>query len=73
MDAPKLTVTSGSSSSVMEIVVSAVVPALTLAGSVPNASFTLSSSSSTVSEVAVNVNVLDVSPLAKVTDAGTPE
>ena len=73
VDAPNSTVTSGSSSSVIEIVVTAVVPAPTLAGSAPNASFTLSSSSSTVSEVAVNVNVFDVSPVAKLTDAGTPE
>ena len=36
-------------------------------------SFTDSPSSSTVSDVAVKVNVLEVSPELKVTLAGTPE
>ena len=71
--APKLTVTDGSSSSVMFTVVVAGEPALTPVGSVPKLSFTLSPSSSTVSSVAVNVNVFDVSPLANDTLAGTPE
>ena len=70
---PKLTVTVGSSLSVMLTVDVLVVPAVTRAGSVPNPRATLSSSSSTVSSVAVKVNVLDVSPLLKVTLAGTPE
>ena len=57
----------------MLMVVSSVVPAETRAGSVPNSSLTLSSSSSTSSWAAVNVNVLDVSVALKVTLAGTPE
>ena len=70
---PKLTVTGGSSLSAMLTVDVLVVPAVTRAGSVPNARSTLSPSSSTVSWTAVNVNDLDVSPLSKVTLAGTPE
>ena len=50
-----------------------VVPAVTRAGSVPKPNSTVSPSSSTVSSVAANVNDLDVSPLLKVTLAGTPE
>ena len=57
----------------MLTVVSSVVPSLTLAGSVPNSSFTLSPSSSAVSAVAVKVNVSSVSPEWNVTLAGTPE
>ena len=49
------------------------VPALTSVGSVPKPSSTLSPSSSTLSSVAVKVNVLLVSPLSNVTLAGTPE
>ena len=50
------------------------VPALTLGGSgVPKASFTLSSSSSTSSWVALKVRVLEISPESKVTLEGTPE
>ena len=49
------------------------VPAVTRAGSVPKPRATLSPSSSTVSSVAVKVNVLEVWPLLKVTLAGTPE
>ena len=67
---PKLTVTGGSSLSAMLTVDVPGVPAVTRAGSVPNARATLSPSSSTVSSVAVNVNVFDVSPLSKVTLAG---
>ena len=48
-------------------------PALTLAGSVPNPSLTLSPSSSTASAVAVKSKVFEVSPELKVTVAGTPE
>ena len=70
---PKLTVTAGTSSSVMLTVVSLGVPALTSGGRVPKPSFTLSSSSSSVSWVALKVNVFAVSPLLKVTLAGTPE
>ena len=57
----------------METVARGVVPAVTLAGSVLKPSLTLSSSSSTVSCVAVKVNDCSVSPLWKVTLAGTPE
>ena len=67
---PKLTVTSGSSLSVMLTVDVLVVPAVTRAGSVPKASLTRSPSSLTVSSVAVKVNVLEVCPLLKVTLAG---
>ena len=65
--------TAGSSLSLMETVVSLVVPAVTLEGSVPKPSFTRSSSSSSVSSSAVKVNDFSVSPLWKVTLAGTPE
>ena len=61
--APKLTVTCGSSSSLMLTVVSLGEPSLTPAGRLdPNPSSTLSPSSSTVSWVAENVIVFDVSP-----------
>ena len=59
--------TAGSSSSVMETVVSLVEPAVTPSGSMPKESFTFSPSSSTVSWVAVKVMVFSVSPLSKVT------
>ena len=60
-----------SSSSMLTV---AGVPALTRDGRFgPKASFTLSPSSSTLSWVAVKVNVFDVSPALKVTSAGTPE
>ena len=71
---PKLTVTDGTSSSVMLTVVSSGVPALTRAsGMEPNPSCTLSPSSSSVSCVALKVIVFSVSPLRKVTLDGTPE
>ena len=70
---PKLTVTGGSSLSAMLTVEVFVVPAVTPAGSVPNARSTLSPSSSTVSCAALKMNVLEVSPLLNVTLAGTPE
>ena len=57
----------------MATVVSFLAPCETLEGSVPKASFTLSSSSSTVSSVALKVSVLEVSPALKVTLDGTPE
>ena len=65
--------TAGSSLSVMVTVVVEVVPADTPVGGVPKPSATVSPSSSAVSSVAAKVNVFDVSPLAKVTLAGTPE
>ena len=71
--APKETVTAGSSLSVMVTVVVEVVPAVTPVGGVPKPSATVSPSSSTVSSSAVKVMVCDVSPLLKVTLAGTPE
>ena len=49
------------------------VPSLTLAGSVPKVSLTLSPSSSSVSCAAVKVKVLEVCPALKVTLDGTPE
>ena len=53
-------------------VVSVLVPALTRgSGMDPNPSFTLSSSSSSVSSVAVKAMVFSVSPSLKVTLAGT--
>ena len=52
---------------------SPLVPSLTLAGSIPNSSSTLSPSSSRVSCVAVKVNDLEVSPELKVKLDGTPE
>ena len=57
----------------MITVVSSVAPPETLPGSIPNSSFTLSPSSSTVSCVAVKVNDLEVSPEVKMTLDGTPE
>ena len=73
VDWPKETVTAGSSSSVIETVVSLVVPAVTPVGKEPKPSLTFSPSSSTVSAVAVKVNDLEVSVAANVTLAGTPE
>ena len=73
MAAPNSTVTDGTSSSVMEMVVSLVVPSVTPVGSVPKVSFTDSPSSSMVSDVAVKVKDFSVSPALKVTLAGTPE
>ena len=49
------------------------VPALTPTGSVPKPSSTRSSSSSTLSSVALKVNVLLVSLAPNATLAGTPE
>ena len=63
----------GSSSSMMNTVAASVAPSVTPAGNSPKASPTLSSSSSTVSSVALNVNDFSVSPLANVTLSGTPE
>ena len=58
----------------MLTVASPMAPALTRAsGIVPNSSSTLSSSSSTVSWVAVKVKLVSVSPALKVTLEGTPE
>ena len=57
----KDTSTAGTSSSLMETVVSWVVPALTPAGGAPKLSFTDSSSSSSASSAAVNVKLLEVS------------
>ena len=68
----KFTCTCGPSSSLIDTVVSAGLPALTPAGSVPKPSFTLSPSSSTVSSVAVNVMLCSLSPLSNVTLASTP-
>ena len=66
--------TDGTSSSVMVTALVAGLPAVTPVGSVaPKLSLTLSPSSSTVSWAAVKVNVLEVSPLSKVTFCGTPE
>ena len=53
-----MTVSSGSSSSLMLIVVEVVEPALTPGGNVPKFSLTFSSSSSMVSSVAVKEMVL---------------
>ena len=57
----------------MVMVVSLVDPALTLVGNVPKVSFTDSLSSSTLSETAEKVKLLEVSPLLKATLVGTPE
>ena len=72
---PNSTETDGTSSSVMETVVSLVVPSVTPVGrvSVPKVSLTDSPSSSTCQQVAVKVKVFSVSPELKVTLAGTPE
>ena len=73
-DCSKLTVTCGSSSSAMATVVSSGAPgAHPRSASVPKASFTLSPSSSTSSAVALKVMLFSVSPLLKLTVAGTPE
>ena len=71
---PKLTVTAGTSSSVMLTMLAAGVPPVTSAGRLaPKLSLTLSPSSLTLSASAVKVKVIVVSPLVKVTLAGTPE
>ena len=71
---PKLTVTAGTSSSVMLMVVAPGAPALSAAsGREPNTSCTLSLSSLSVSCVALKSKDLDVSPASKVTLSGTPE
>ena len=57
----------------METTASALVPAITPAGSVPNVSFTDSSSSSSVSAAAVKVKLFSMSPLSNVRLVGTPE
>ena len=57
----------------MLTVASLLAPALTPVGRVPKASFTDSSSSSSVSWVAVKENDFSVSPLLKVRPLGTPE
>ena len=57
----------------MVTVVVEVVPAVTPVGGVPKPSATVSPSSSAVSSVAAKVMVFNVSRLAKVTLAGTPE
>ena len=70
----KLTSTLGTSSSVIVTTASSVFPALTPVGRVfPKVNFTLSPSSSTLSEAAVKVMSTSVSPALKVTLAGTPE
>ena len=73
MDVAKLTLTSGTSSSVMLTVVSSGAPRSTPGGLAPKESFTLSPSSSVVSCVAENEKVFSVSPLLNVTLVGTPE
>ena len=62
-----------SSSSAMVMALVSWMPALTPAGRVSNPRAVVSSSSSTASSAAVNVNMRTVSPAAKVTEAGTPE
>ena len=57
----------------METTDSPVVPLVTRLGRAPSPSFTLSPSSSTLSSVALKVKVFEVSPVLKVTLAGTPE
>ena len=72
--APKFTVNTGWSSSLMETTVSWVVPALTLSGNgLPKVISTDSSSSSSVSCSAVKVKVCSVSVAPTVTLVGTPE
>ena len=70
---PKPTVTAGTSSSAMATVVASGARVLTFAGRVPKPSFTDSSSSSSVSWVALKVIVFAVSPAANTTLEGTPE
>ena len=70
---PKPTVTAGTSSSAMATVVASGARVLTFAGRFPKPSFTLSSSSSSVSWVALKEKVFAVSPDANTTLAGTPE
>ena len=68
MAEPKLTSTAGTSSSLMETVVSGTLPLDTPAGNgLSKVSLTLSPSSSTLSWVAVKVKVLEVSVGPKVT------
>ena len=69
----KLTLTCGSSSSVIFIANSLVVPWLTLVGMAPNPSSMLSPSSSMVSWVIDTLKVALVFPEVMVTLAGTPE
>ena len=71
--APNCTVSAGSSSSVIETVVSDACPLVAVMppGRVPKESFTDSPSSSSVSCVALNVIVLVVSAAPNVTEAGT--
>ena len=70
----KLTVTDGTSSSVMDTTASCGLAAVTSVGrGDPKASLTLSPSSSIVSCVALKVMLFSVSPLLKTTLAGTPE
>ena len=64
-------ITPASSSSVMLTVLMAWLPAVTPVGRVPKASRTDSPSSSMSSPFAVKVKVFTVSPLLKVTSAGT--
>ena len=73
MEALKLTVTVGTSPSVMDTTVSSTVPSETPAGSVPKVSSTDSSSSSMLSSVALKVKDFSVSVAEKVTFGGTPE
>ena len=60
-----------SSSRIVTVALGVVVEALTLSGRAPNPSTTLSPSSSMASWVAVKVMSLVVSPVSKVTVAGT--
>ena len=74
MSCASLRTIAASSSSVMLTVDWWGAPSLTPSGrGVSKETMTLSSSSSTSSWVALNVNVCSVSSLAKVTFAGTPE
>ena len=69
----KLTVTAGTSSSVIDTTASLVEPSVTPAGRVSKASLTLSPSSLSLRRVAVTVKVFSVSPALNTTLAGTPE
>ena len=69
-----MTLTPGTSSSVIDTTLSLGVPALTPVGRFePNPSLTLSPSSLSLSEAALNVMLFSVSPPLKTTLAGTPE
>ena len=71
---PKLTVTDGTSSSVMETTVSSGEPSVTPVGRLePNPSLTDSLSSLSLSEAALKSKVFSVSPLLKTTLAGRLE